>query len=175
MSEMAGRLPPRLARWARYFEAAGAACEVDPYTLAAICDRESLGGEALKPRGPEGLGDGGRGHGLMQIDARYHETFLAAKGPDGRPLWEDPAWNILYGAKLLRMNFDRLGRDYVPAIAAYNASLNRVQNVLSGLDNATSADARVNAFDQLTTGNNYVSDVLARRDKYLSSPPHPTT
>lgn len=161
-------LPIRLVRWRLQFESAAQLCAVDAATLAAICDRESRGGDALSPRGPGGTGDGGRGHGLMQVDSRYHPTFIAAVGPDGAHLWKQPNWNILYGATLLRMNLDRLEQYYPAAIAAYNASLARVRRALDSVAMLAPEDPwRIKALDSVTTGGNYVSNVLASRAAFI--------
>lgn len=159
------KTPERVRRWAPEFEAAEKAFGTDAYVLAAICDRESLGGAMLQPKGPTGVGDRGRGHGLMQIDVSYHPTFLSASGPDGRPMWQSPTWNILYGAALLAANLTALGGNYPAAIASYNASIGRVLKVLQL---GKEGNDLVAALDHLTTGGNYVSDVLTRARLYGS-------
>jgi soluble lytic murein transglycosylase-like protein len=136
---------------------------VDPLLLAAVIDRESLGGDALKPKGPAGTGDGGHGRGLGQIDDRSHASFLAAKFDSGAPLWQDPTFNVLYAAKLLRKNLDRFGEEG-PAVAAYNCGPGNVRAALARLPAGASADDRLAAVDQRTAHRNYASDVLRRRD-----------
>lgn len=161
-------LPPRLLRWAPQFKAASLCLDVDAAVLAAICDRESLGGDALAPKGPGGVGDGGSGLGLMQIDKRYHQSFAGVLGPDGIALWRDATFNIMYGARLLRMNLGATGGDYPSAVAAYNCSLSRVLQMIKS--RPPGAD-RIKALDQLTTGNTYVSDVLDRAQKFRTATP----
>jgi transglycosylase-like protein with SLT domain len=164
-------MPQRVARWLPHARAAELVYGVDAHLLLAIVDRESNGGEALHPRGPGGTGDGGHGHGLGQIDDRYHSTFLAAKGPDGALLWTDPAFNLLYAAKLLALNihmFDGSGvNPQLPAIAAYNVLAKRVREVVRALPRPVTDEVVVAALDALTTGHNYVSDVLVRRKSYV--------
>lgn len=163
------RLPPRLAKWARQFYAAEILFGVDPFVLAAIMDRESRGGEACHPPGPGGTGDGGNGLGLMQIDKRHHQTFAAAVMPNGAPMWKSPTFNTLYGAKLLAHNLAEAGNDYPLAIAGYNCSLRRA--ILACIQ-ASGEDAiarRIKLLDPLTTGGNYVSDVLGRRATFLET------
>lgn len=154
------KCPPRIRRWALQLELAQKAWGVDPLVVGAIIDRESWGGELLVPRGPAGVGDSGHGRGLMQVDDRYHKGFLAAREPGGTEMWASPTWNVLYGSALLAANLEALDGNYPAAIAAYNASLSRVFKVLttSGME----GDALVGALDALTTGHNYVSDVLTR-------------
>ena len=66
--------------------------------LAGIMMRETRGGTStlLDIPGPAGKGDHGHGHGLMQIDDRWHKEFIAS----GK--WFDPAENIEYGAGVLQ-------------------------------------------------------------------------
>jgi soluble lytic murein transglycosylase-like protein len=161
-------LPPRLARWASQFKAAAACFDIDVAIFAAIIDRESLGGDALQPKGPGGVGDKGNGRGLGQIDARYHGSFIQACGPDGIALWRDPTFNLMYAAKLLRMNLGVSGGSYPAAIAAYNASL---QSVLRVLRSTPPGADKTKALDELTTGKNYVSDVLARAERFRAPTP----
>jgi soluble lytic murein transglycosylase-like protein len=163
-------LPARLARWAREIGAAALATGVDPFLLAAIMDRESLGGEYLKPRGPAGVGDGGHGRGLMQVDDRYHASFVAALyGRSTLYLWQDPAFACLYGARLLEENMARFGGDELAAVAAYNASSTRVSATRANLPPGASEAQRLAAMDSLTTDGDYVSDVLARRAGFLAA------
>lgn len=135
--------------------------------MAAIVDRESLGGEALKPQSPAGFGDGGHGRGLAQVDDRYHESFITARFDDAvTPIWTDPTFNILYGARLLA-NAHRLTGSWLVSVAAYNAGLTRAtraSRTVSGNDEL----ALLAALDRATTGGNYVSDVLRRRDSFIA-------
>src|SRR4051812_32892658 len=96
---------------------------VDVYLLAAICDRESLGGYALTPTGPSGTGDHGHGLGLLQIDARFHPEFALQKLSDGTFAWQDPQMNINKGAEILEValrHFESYGNvRTTAAVAAY--------------------------------------------------------
>lgn len=84
---------------------------LDPFLLAAIGQRESLWGGALRPPGPAGTGDWtprtwtpypmppdgqGWGRGLMQLDYWWYKDQFAA-GLD----WADPYQNIEAGAQRL--------------------------------------------------------------------------
>ncbi|WP_158629218.1 transglycosylase SLT domain-containing protein [Corallococcus sp. AB030] len=175
LAELEQRLPKHLAQWSRELHAASTVTRLCPYLLAAVCDRESLGGRWLKPRGPKGVGDRGYGLGLMQIDRRYHREFAARLLPDGTPAWQDPGENILYGAGLL---LDRV-RDFAArhasrrervrlagAIASYNADQRKVEAVLRKLPAVVSDDAAIDAMDALTTGKDYGADVLRRRAQW---------
>lgn len=153
-------LPPRLAKWAPQFAAAELCYGVPAGLMAAIVDRESLGGEALKPPGSGGTGDKGRGHGLAQIDIGYHKSFLVARFDSGNYLWADPTFNVLYGARLLSKNYQRTG-SWPMAVAAYNAGLTRVREAVVGVDMSDRA-ALVRAVDSVTTGKDYVTDVFRR-------------
>jgi hypothetical protein len=155
--------PSHIRRWLLPLACAELATGIDCRLIGAVMDRESIGGEVLKPRGPGGLGDKGRGHGLMQIDVRYHPRFVADRLPTGELMWQAPTWNVLYGATLLATNLTALDGSFPAAVAAYNASIDRVLKVyVSGLE----GDALVDGLDALTTGGNYVSDVLTRARKW---------
>ena len=154
-------LPKRLAAYADAFERASHRYQVGKFIIAAICDRESGGGTFLVPRGPTGTGDKGFGHGLMQIDSRYHKKFIES----GK--WADAGENILYGAKLLRENLDYFKGDEFPAIASYNCSRAKVANFVNMC--WPDITARNILIDRLTTGQNYASDVLERADKFRAA------
>ena len=141
-------LPWRVWRWRHEVLDAANQTAVDRYLIYAVMDRESRCGSALTPQGPQGVGDEGHGRGLMQIDDRYHVDFCA-----DITQWGNAFINILYGATLLRSNYRQLGT-WERAIAAYNAGVHRVQQ--SGYE-------EVVFLDTLTTGGDYVSDILKRQ------------
>ena len=65
--------------------------------LAGIMCRETRGGTSplLDVQGPAGRGDGGHGHGLMQIDDRSFPDFCRSVQ------WSDARLNIDFGARVL--------------------------------------------------------------------------
>lgn len=162
-------LPLHLRQWKRELAGAGIMFRLCPYLLAAVVDRESRGGFALKPTGPAGTGDGGHGRGLGQIDDRFHVSFVTCTDGGGKALWKQPAFNILYAAHLLRTNIDAL-LDVSLALSAYNAGVARVRAasdlVPVGPDDATTLELRRKAADLKTTGGNYAADVLRRRAQW---------
>lgn len=126
-----------------------------PSVIAGIGSRESGWGRLLSPPGPGGTGDGGHGRGLMQIDDRFHQTFIST----GQ--WRNPKSNIDYGIDqvlsrsyaYLDQNTNLQGTDLLRgAIAAYNA----------GLGNVTKALSQGRDVDYYTTGQDYSWDVLNR-------------
>lgn len=174
------QMPQRVAQWRFIAQAVGPLYDVDALLILAIVDKESRGGEALQPRGPEGLGDHGNGHGLGQIDGRYHPTLIAALGPDGRPLWMDPPFALLLIAKhlhFLRDYFDGVVPEpMLPAIASYNARKERVRDKVRELPLPILREHLIAALDPLTTPStpgqpgDYLSDVLRRRSGYVVTP-----
>lgn len=139
-----------------------------------IGSRESGWGTESVPHGPAGTGDMiprksdkpwrsgalppdgmGFGRGLMQIDYDSHE-FARTENR-----WKDPEHNILYGARLLRLNLDIISRRYShigndmklrAAIAAYNCGAgNAMKTIDMGKD-----------IDYFTAGRDYSYDVLSR-------------
>lgn len=171
---MKSTLPRRLAQWLPIVRAAEALFGVDALLVLAVMDRESLGGEALKPRGPGGAGDKGHGRGLMQIDDRAHPTLAAALLCDGSPLLGHPVFNVLVGAHYLStlvQQFDGTGVDpLLAASAAYNCGPGKVRRALRALPRPLSQEETLKALDPLTAGGDYVSDVLRRRLGFVVSP-----
>jgi soluble lytic murein transglycosylase-like protein len=171
LSQIQAALPLRLSRWASQLFSAELCFGVDPFLLAAIVDRESLGGEALTPKGPTGTGDGGHGRGLAQIDDRSHIGFTTATFADGGSLWQDPAFNLLYAARLLRNNIVAFNGNTRAAVAAYNCGNRKVARTLMSLEPTTTEAERNKAIDALTTGGDYASDVLRRRERFFTGSP----
>ena len=140
-----------LDTYGKHIEEAAEMFEHKPELLAGIMIRESRGGLALK----NGLGDGGHGHGLMQIDDRSFPEFCAV----GK--WADPRENIQFAAHVLaekRRSIRQLaaaadiavGDVERASIAAYNCGAGRVIRAL--------ADGR--DVDFYTTGKDYSQAVL---------------
>ncbi|MGR4065354.1 MAG: transglycosylase SLT domain-containing protein [Vulcanimicrobiaceae bacterium] len=95
-------------------EIAGAARRhgLDPRLLAAVAAQET-GGPGSNG-GSNVVGDGGHGHGVFQIDDRWHAF---AKTPAAA----DPAKNADYAAGMLSGLIARYGGDVHAALSAYNA------------------------------------------------------
>jgi len=140
----------------------------DAADLMAIGSRETN----LDPKWLTKAGDGGHGHGLMQIDDRSFPEFTKSE------YWKDARLGILYGAKVLRQKWDDtqssigkrriikgnafigkdVGQGYEAqqvAIAAYNCGRWAHYNVSKGKD-----------VDRTTTGRDYSSDVLGRSAQF---------
>lgn len=139
-----------------------------PEVLAGIMQRESEGGfsKLLDQPGPEGRGDKDKdgiyhGHGLCQIDDRWHKNFIDSGS------WRDGRENILYGAQILaqKRRFlkvktigfaipdDELERAW---IAAYNAGEGRVLKCLQQKEDP----------DICTAHGNYAREVLRLAELY---------
>ncbi len=84
---------------------------LDPRLMAAVAAQETGGPGA--DSGANVVGDGGHGHGLFQIDDRYH-AFAQT------PAAMDPAKNADYAAGLLSRLLDRYHGDVHAALSAYN-------------------------------------------------------
>lgn len=85
---------------------------LDPTLLAAVAAQET-GGPGSNA-GSNEVGDGGHGHGVFQIDDRWHAFAKTAAAMD-------PAKNADYAAGMLRGLLDRYGGDVHKALSAYNA------------------------------------------------------
>lgn len=85
---------------------------LDPRLLAAVAAQETGGPGSNAGRNV--VGDGGHGHGVFQIDDRYH-AFASSAGA------MDPAKNADYAAGMLAGLIQRNGGDVRRALSAYNA------------------------------------------------------
>jgi hypothetical protein len=85
---------------------------LDPTLLAAVAAQETGGPGANS--GANVVGDGGHGHGLFQIDDRYH-AFAST------PAAMNPAQNADYAAGMLSDLLQKNGGNVHAALSAYNA------------------------------------------------------
>jgi hypothetical protein len=85
---------------------------LDPRLLAAVAAQETGGPGATS--GSNIVGDGGHGHGLFQIDDRYH-AFAST------PQAMDPARNADYAAGMLSGLLSQYHGDVKAALSAYNS------------------------------------------------------
>jgi hypothetical protein len=85
---------------------------LEPRLLAAVAAQET--GGPGSDSGRNVVGDGGHGHGVFQIDDRWH-AFARS------PAAMDPATNADYAAGLLESNLRRYGGDTRAALSAYNS------------------------------------------------------
>jgi hypothetical protein len=152
--------------WLPYFAVAAADHTegiFDAADLMGIGSRETN----LDPKYSRIKGDGGHGHGLMQIDDRSFPRFTASDD------WKDPQLNIDKGASVLREKWDdyqtHTGKKVqvsnqaflVPKLAGASA-----QRIVIASYNAGRGAWRGAALkgdpDRYTTGHDYSEDVMAR-------------
>jgi soluble lytic murein transglycosylase-like protein len=166
--------PKRIQQWWEFIEAAATKWNVEPYLLAAVMDRESLGGVALEPPGPGGTGDHEHGLGLMQVDARFHPEFAVRLLPSGTPAWKDAAANIDMGASILAGYLVLFKGNEAMAVAAYNAGPHRVSEAVRDITRVNGKPPPLEsvlwAVDACCTGGDYASDVLRRRELFKLLP-----
>jgi hypothetical protein len=101
---------------------AARAHQLDPAFLAAVAAQET--GGPGSDSGRNVTGDGGHGHGLFQIDDRYHDFART-------PAASDPAQNADYAAGMIRGLLDRYGGDERRALSAYNAGSPSAQGTVT--------------------------------------------
>jgi hypothetical protein len=92
--------------------AAAARHNLNPRLLAAVAAQET--GGPGSDSGRNIVGDAGHGHGLFQIDDRWH-AFAST------PAAMDPGQNADYAAGILSRNLQRFGGNVREALSAYNA------------------------------------------------------
>jgi hypothetical protein len=96
---------PQIAAAAQHYN-------LDPTLLAAVAAQETGGPGATS--GANVVGDGGHGHGVFQIDDRYHAFASTAAAMD-------PAQNADYAAGMLSGLLQKYGGNVHAALSAYNA------------------------------------------------------
>lgn len=85
---------------------------LDPSLLAAVAAQETGGPQSNAGRNV--VGDGGHGHGLFQIDDRYHPFASTAAAMD-------PDANADYAAGMLSGLLSKYGGNVTEALSCYNA------------------------------------------------------
>ena len=108
--------------FAREIESAASRHGLDARLLAAVAAQET-GGPGSNS-GSNVIGDGGHGHGLFQIDDRYHPFARSAA-------CMNPAANADYAAGLLASLLHRFGGNVHRALSAYNAGAPDAQGTVT--------------------------------------------
>lgn len=108
----ASRLAAEGVAYSSEIAAAARSHGLDPKLLAAVAAQETGGPDSNAGRNV--LGDGGHGHGIFQIDDRWHAF---ASTPDAMK----PAQNADYAASMLSGLLKQYGGNVRAALSAYNA------------------------------------------------------
>lgn len=173
------------------------AIDIDVFLVLALMDRESLCGLELSPPGPWGSGDFdavqlgpdkkpipgqvGHGRGLCQFDDRAHpDSYVDENGLTNDQWiaqsddWKDPVANINRCCAQLRWSIQQLAPlcadpswVVAAAVCSYNEKMAKVKLALGTLQAGYSLDTVMSVLDAATTGHDYVSDVFARRSKFM--------
>ncbi|MGZ3509122.1 MAG: transglycosylase SLT domain-containing protein [Vulcanimicrobiaceae bacterium] len=138
---------------------------LDPRLLAAVAAQETGGPGANAGRNI--VGDGGHGHGLFQIDDRWHSFASTAAAMD-------PARNAEYAAGMLSGLISRYGGNIRKALSAYNAgSPNATGTVTTWRDGKALgyADSVLRHYTALGTGDTQAltEELLAERQSEQSN------
>lgn len=112
MDAVASRLRTEGVAYASQIAAAARRHGVNPELLAAVAAQETGGPGSNAGRNV--VGDGGHGHGVFQIDDRWH-AFASGAGA------MDPKKNADYAAGMLHDLLRQYGGDAHRALSAYNA------------------------------------------------------
>lgn len=98
--------------YAPQIDAAARAYNLDPRLLKAVAAQETGGPDS--DSGHNIVGDGGHGHGVFQIDDRWHDFAKTSAAMD-------PGKNAMYAAHMISDNLQRYGGNVHEALSAYNA------------------------------------------------------
>lgn len=109
---VASRLAAQGVAYAPQIAAASQRHGIDPELLAAVAAQETGGPDSNA--GHNEIGDNGHGHGVFQIDDRWH-SFAASRAA------MDPAKNADYAAGMLSNLLAQYGGNVREALSAYNA------------------------------------------------------
>lgn len=112
LDPVVSRLTAQGVAYASQIAAAARRHGIDPELLAAVAAQET-GGPGSN-RGRNVVGDGGHGHGIFQIDDRWHAFASTASAMN-------PAKNADYAAGMLHDLLAENGGDEHRALSAYNA------------------------------------------------------
>jgi transglycosylase-like protein with SLT domain len=109
---MEGRMDTQLTvAYGSQIAAAATRHHLEPRLLAAVAAQET--GGPGSDSGRNIVGDGGHGHGVFQIDDRWHPFARTAAAMD-------PAANADYAAGMIESNLGRYSGDVRAALSAYN-------------------------------------------------------
>lgn len=137
---------------------------LDPRLLAAVAAQETGGPGSNSGRNV--VGDGGHGHGLFQIDDRWHPFAKSAAAMN-------PARNADYAAGMISGLIAKYGGDIRKALSAYNAgSPNAAGTTTTWQDGRTLgyADSVLRHYDELgSNGDSLSEELLAERQSDQSS------
>lgn len=111
-ASITSQLAARGVNYAPQIVSAAESHGLDPGLLAAVAAQET--GGPGQNGGSNVIGDGGHGHGLFQIDDRWHDF---ASSPQAM----DPQSNADYAAGMLSGLLNRYGGNVHEALSAYNA------------------------------------------------------
>lgn len=132
-------MPPPFDKWAEFIYLAAEKYTLDASLIAAVIWCESGGNNIM--------GKNGHGHGLMQIDDRWHNEWLRTHQQG-----LDPQTNIDFGTSLLKSYWDRFVGNRHAALAAYSVGPEAVEYALRG--------------NQSMVGSKYALDVLAQQEHF---------
>lgn len=178
-------LPDAGKQYADVIEKAAAATGVSPFLIAAIMERESNYGLALRPKGPRGLSADGSDRGLMQINKVAHPEFTK---------WADPLEAAKYGAKVIKDSKTFFAsKPKTPTVTVKKGSYANSRGVPAGVyadprplsgdfllraaisayntgaGNVLQAVAAGQDTDITTTGSDYAANVLQRMNRLIAN------
>ncbi len=149
----------------RQIAAAAQRHHLDPRLLAAVAAQETGGPQSDSGRNI--VGDGGHGHGIFQIDDRWHPF---AKTPAAM----DPAANAEYAARLISGLVKQNGGDVHAALSCYNAGSAKAAGTKTAWGDGTTlgyADSVLRHYQRISTTSSSPGAIAATRDVQVAALP----
>jgi len=142
---------------------------VDPRLLAAVAAQETGGPQSDSGRNI--VGDGGHGHGIFQIDDRWHPFAQT-------PAAMDPGSNAEYAAQMLSGFVKQNGGDVHAALSCYNAGSAKAAGTKTTWGDGTTlgyADSVLRHYQRISANSVSPGAIAATRDAQVAALPEMTS
>ena len=152
----------------RQIAAAAQRHHLDPRLLAAVAAQETGGPQSDSGRNI--VGDGGHGHGIFQIDDRWHPFAQT-------PAAMDPAANAEYAARMLSGFVKHNGGDVHAALSCYNAGSAKAAGTKTTWGDGKTlgyADSVLRHYQRISASSLSPGAIAATRDAQVAALPETT-
>jgi len=149
----------------RQIAAAAQRHHLDPRLLAAVAAQETGGPQSDSGRNI--VGDGGHGHGIFQIDDRWHPFAQT-------PAAMDPGANAEYAARMLSGFVKHNRGDVHAALSCYNAGSAKAAGTKTAWGDGTTlgyADSVLRHYQRISAASPSTQAIVATRDAQVAALP----